>query len=183
MDLHCISPDRLPLAQSLAATYGHTLVGQPPAEVEGCTDRLYWLELGPRHLCLRTHGKHGAVYAEFAEEGAKHRREQGGGRGQPIAKAVGLKGLKQMPKVCDATAGLGRDSIVLAAGAIPSDHLWRELKGRVTDPDPRARIAMSGEAKTSDDRIVAYTLEAENFESIHNHSAYALIERDKRTDK
>ena len=34
-----------------------------------------------------------------------------------------------------------------------------------------------------DDRIVAYTLEAENFESIHNHSAYALIERDKRTDK
>ncbi|HYD80627.1 MAG TPA: GTP cyclohydrolase FolE2 [Paucimonas sp.] len=29
-------------------------------------------------------------------------------------------------------------------------------------------------------RIVAYTLEAENFESIHNHSAYALIECDKR---
>jgi len=32
----------------------------------------------------------------------------------------------------------------------------------------------------ADDRIVAYTLEAENFESIHNHSAYALIEFDKR---
>ncbi|KVN41765.1 GTP cyclohydrolase FolE2 [Burkholderia pyrrocinia] len=31
-----------------------------------------------------------------------------------------------------------------------------------------------------DERIVAYVLEAENFESIHNHSAYALIERDKR---
>lgn len=29
-------------------------------------------------------------------------------------------------------------------------------------------------------RIVAYTVESENFESIHNHSAYALIERDKR---
>lgn len=29
-------------------------------------------------------------------------------------------------------------------------------------------------------RIAAYVLEAENFESIHNHSAYALIERDKR---
>ncbi|WP_273431627.1 GTP cyclohydrolase FolE2 [Chitinibacter tainanensis] len=29
-------------------------------------------------------------------------------------------------------------------------------------------------------RIVAYVLEAENFESIHNHSAYALIEHDKR---
>ncbi|MGV3741536.1 MAG: GTP cyclohydrolase FolE2 [Burkholderiaceae bacterium] len=32
----------------------------------------------------------------------------------------------------------------------------------------------------ADDRIAAYTLEAENFESIHNHSAYALIEFDKR---
>lgn len=30
-----------------------------------------------------------------------------------------------------------------------------------------------------DDRVLAYTVESENFESIHNHSAYALIERDK----
>jgi GTP cyclohydrolase I len=29
-------------------------------------------------------------------------------------------------------------------------------------------------------RIDAYMVESENFESIHNHSAYALIERDKR---
>jgi GTP cyclohydrolase I len=29
-------------------------------------------------------------------------------------------------------------------------------------------------------RISAYVVESENFESIHNHSAYALIERDKR---
>ena len=32
----------------------------------------------------------------------------------------------------------------------------------------------------ADERIAAYKLEAENFESIHNHSAYALIEFDKR---
>ncbi|MDR2677939.1 MAG: GTP cyclohydrolase, FolE2/MptA family, partial [Zoogloeaceae bacterium] len=31
-------------------------------------------------------------------------------------------------------------------------------------------------------RILAYVAESENFESIHNHSAYALIERDKRVD-
>jgi GTP cyclohydrolase I len=30
-----------------------------------------------------------------------------------------------------------------------------------------------------DDRILAYTVESENFESIHNHSAYALIEHIK----
>jgi len=31
-------------------------------------------------------------------------------------------------------------------------------------------------------RIVKYVVESENFESIHNHSAYALIERDKRVN-
>jgi GTP cyclohydrolase I len=30
-----------------------------------------------------------------------------------------------------------------------------------------------------DERIDAYMVESENFESIHNHSAYALIEKDK----
>jgi GTP cyclohydrolase I len=30
-----------------------------------------------------------------------------------------------------------------------------------------------------DDRIAAYTVESENFESIHNHSAYAMLSRDK----
>jgi GTP cyclohydrolase IB len=31
-----------------------------------------------------------------------------------------------------------------------------------------------------DERVDAYVVESENFESIHNHSAYALIEKDKR---
>lgn len=31
----------------------------------------------------------------------------------------------------------------------------------------------------TEDRVRAYVVEAENFESIHNHSAYALIEKDK----
>ena len=34
----------------------------------------------------------------------------------------------------------------------------------------------------ADDRIDAYIVESENFESIHNHSAYALIERDKEAE-
>jgi GTP cyclohydrolase I len=33
-----------------------------------------------------------------------------------------------------------------------------------------------------DDRIASYTVESENFESIHNHSAYALIEHTKEED-
>ena len=35
----------------------------------------------------------------------------------------------------------------------------------------------------ADDRIDAYVVESENFESIHNHSAYAMIEKDKRADR
>lgn len=35
-------------------------------------------------------------------------------------------------------------------------------------------------ALNADDRIQAYRVSSENFESIHNHSAYALIEHDKR---
>jgi GTP cyclohydrolase I len=31
----------------------------------------------------------------------------------------------------------------------------------------------------AEERVLAYVVEAENFESIHNHSAYAQIERDK----
>jgi GTP cyclohydrolase IB len=34
-----------------------------------------------------------------------------------------------------------------------------------------------------DERINSYTVESENFESIHNHSAYALIERDKDVEE
>jgi len=33
-----------------------------------------------------------------------------------------------------------------------------------------------------DDRIAAYTVESENFESIHNHSAYAMLAHDKDAD-
>jgi GTP cyclohydrolase I len=34
-----------------------------------------------------------------------------------------------------------------------------------------------------EERVLAYVVESENFESIHNHSAYALIERDKEKAK
>lgn len=39
------------------------------------------------------------------------------------------------------------------------------------------------EVLNHDDRIDAYVVESENFESIHNHSAYALIERNKRKNQ
>ncbi len=42
---------------------------------------------------------------------------------------------------------------------VPKLHdrsFWRELKGRVADPDPSARAPMAGETRTADSRTVAY---------------------------
>ena len=55
----------------------------------------------------------GAVSVDFSGGKAGHRRQFGGGRGQPLAKAIGLKGGAN-PTVIDATAGLGKDAFVLA---------------------------------------------------------------------
>ena len=54
------------------------------------------------------------IYVDFVEGELAHRRKFGGGKGQMIAKAVGLnKGF--VPTVLDATAGLGADAFVLAS--------------------------------------------------------------------
>ncbi|MBU2969980.1 class I SAM-dependent methyltransferase [Pseudoalteromonas sp. C2R02] len=58
--------------------------------------------------------KLGAIRVDFVTGAAAHRRKFGGGKGQAIAKAIGLnKGAT--PSVLDGTAGLGRDGFVLAA--------------------------------------------------------------------
>lgn len=58
--------------------------------------------------------KLGAVAVNFVDGTMAHRRKFGGGRGEAVAKAVGVKG-DYLPSVIDATAGLGRDAFVLAA--------------------------------------------------------------------
>ncbi|RKS86933.1 16S rRNA (guanine1516-N2)-methyltransferase [Orbus hercynius] len=58
--------------------------------------------------------KLGGIYVDFVSGAMAHRRQFGGGRGEAVAKAVGVKG-DYLPAVIDATAGLGRDAFVLAA--------------------------------------------------------------------
>ncbi len=55
----------------------------------------------------------GSVYVDFVLGRAAYRRRFGGGRNQPLARAIGLKG-HAVTTVIDATAGLGRDGFVLA---------------------------------------------------------------------
>ncbi|WP_392565600.1 class I SAM-dependent methyltransferase [Utexia brackfieldae] len=74
------------------------------------------LVLTDRHLALRKldEPKLGDVVVDFTDGAMAHRRRFGGGRGEAVAKAVGIKG-NYLPTVIDATAGLGRDAFVLAA--------------------------------------------------------------------
>jgi len=55
-----------------------------------------------------------SISVDYISGTLDHRRQFGGGRGQAIARAIGLKQGKT-PTVLDATAGLARDAFVLAS--------------------------------------------------------------------
>ena len=79
-------------------------------------DNLMALVMTPDHLELRKRDepKLGGIFVDFVSGAMAHRRKFGGGRGEAVAKAVGVKG-DYLPDVVDATAGLGRDAFVLAS--------------------------------------------------------------------
>ncbi|SDS79433.1 16S rRNA (guanine1516-N2)-methyltransferase [Halopseudomonas xinjiangensis] len=115
------------------------------------------LQLADDGLSLRSTeaGAPGAVRVDFVEGALAHRRQYGGGAGQMVARAVGLRGSIR-PSVLDATAGLGRDAFVLAAlgcevmmierqpviAALLADGLSRALQagGEVAEIAARMRL-------------------------------------------
>jgi len=102
------SPELQAQAELLAQRWGLALVSKQ--------DDLFQLQLTAQRLELvkLDEPKLGAVFVDFVDGAVAHRRKFGGGRGQLIAKAVGLKSGAN-PSVLDATAGLGRDAFVLAS--------------------------------------------------------------------
>lgn len=71
-------------------------------------EQIYW------ELKKLDEPKLGSVFVDFTTGTMAHRRKFGGGRGEAVAKAVGVK-KGELPTVIDATAGLGRDAFVLAS--------------------------------------------------------------------
>jgi 16S rRNA (guanine1516-N2)-methyltransferase len=80
-----------------------------PASVGG-----FVFVLGASGLALNAVGDDCSIRADFHGPTVTYRRKQGGGKGQMIAKAVGLRS-GVSPRVLDATAGLGGDAFVLAS--------------------------------------------------------------------
>lgn len=85
-------------------------------QLEHDDNALMALVMTPEHLELRKRDepKLGGIFVDFVGGAMAHRRKFGGGRGEAVAKAVGVKS-GYLPEVVDATAGLGRDAFVLAA--------------------------------------------------------------------
>jgi 16S rRNA (guanine1516-N2)-methyltransferase len=101
-------PSRDGQAAALRSRFGFARLTAPPRS------GLY-LELVEDGLQLRQAGRKapGPIRIDFLSGALAHRLRYGGGRGQPLARAVGMKpGFS--PTIWDATAGLGRDALVLA---------------------------------------------------------------------
>ncbi|MDB9810163.1 class I SAM-dependent methyltransferase [Planktomarina temperata] len=82
----------------------------------------------------------GALRVDFVTGAVAHRLRFGGGRGQDLAKAMGLRAGKT-PKIVDATAGLGRDSFLLASLGAEVTMIERSdvMHGLLQDGMARAR--------------------------------------------
>ena len=62
---------------------------------------------------LSSEGRFGAIVCDFTGGRMRHRHHHGGGVGQAIARAVGIKHASEL-LIADLTAGLGEDAFVLA---------------------------------------------------------------------
>ena len=87
------------------------------------------------------------LWVDFVGGKMGHRRQFGGGRGQPLARAMGLKGGAD-PVILDATAGLGRDGFVLASLGARVTLLERSPVMAALLADGLARARQSEETAT-----------------------------------
>lgn len=120
----CNSAAEEQLAASLAERLQQPLHSQ--ISLADWTESAFVLLVDDAGVALQQTGRKapGPVRVEFTEGAVDHRRKFGGGKGQMIAKAVGLKA-GVFPHVLDATAGLGRDAFVLASLGCPITLLER----------------------------------------------------------
>lgn len=104
------APDLADKACALAAQLGL------PLYKSGDNAPALLLTMTPERLELRQMGKgaEGPLFVDFIGGAIEYRRRQGTSRKEAIARAVGLKGGTN-PLMLDLTAGLGRDSFVLAS--------------------------------------------------------------------
>ncbi len=110
----CASADLLGPAESLAAELDSPFLGITDPNHISDPALVLFLDDHGLSLCATGRKAPGPVRAEFTTGKAGYRLAHGGGTGQLIAKAVGLKRTREPLHILDATAGLGQDAFVLA---------------------------------------------------------------------
>ncbi|MEK6749661.1 MAG: class I SAM-dependent methyltransferase [Pseudomonadota bacterium] len=98
-------PARIEEATAWATRYHLTIV-------DDATPCAWCLCFTATHIELRQHGT-SPIRVDFVDGRLGYRRVHGGGKRQPLARAIGIKDATR-PHVLDCTAGLGRDAMVLA---------------------------------------------------------------------
>lgn len=88
-----------------------------------------------------------SIAVDFVAGANHHRRLHGGGRGQSVAKAVGLKSGNIIPTVLDCTAGLARDAFVLASLGCKMQLCERSSIVHILLQDGLARASHSDDAQ------------------------------------
>jgi 16S rRNA (guanine1516-N2)-methyltransferase len=86
---------------------------------------------------------HPELRVDFVNGPVAHRLRFGGGRGQELPKAMGLRAGKT-PTVIDATAGLGRDAFLLASLGADVTLIERSPKMHALLEDAMARATQEG---------------------------------------
>ncbi|MEO0442680.1 MAG: class I SAM-dependent methyltransferase [Pseudomonadota bacterium] len=94
------------------------------------------------------------IVVDFIAGANNHRRRYGGGKGQLLAKAVGIKGAFR-PTILDLTAGLGADAFVLATLGCAVELLERValVAALLRDGIERARLASDPDIRDIADRL------------------------------
>jgi 16S rRNA (guanine1516-N2)-methyltransferase len=182
-------------AQALAAALGL------PLTTLGDQRFAFLLTITTSRLELRQQGTDapGPIYVDFVGGRLGYRRRHGGGRGQALARAIGLKGgAGTTPlRVLDATAGLGRDAFVLATlganvhmiersaivAALLQDGLARASADATVGPLVTGRLQLT----VADARLLLPTLSADQQPDViyldpmypERHTA-ALVKKESR---
>ncbi|WP_019555739.1 class I SAM-dependent methyltransferase [Thiomicrorhabdus arctica] len=86
----------------------------------------HWVKKDPIPKLALFYQDSGPVFIDFGSGKKAHRRHFGGGKGQPLVRAMGK--LKEgLPTVLDATAGMGGDSFVIASQGFKVQMIERSV--------------------------------------------------------
>ena len=159
-------------AQQLASRFDLPLINDLPKTLPS---EHFVLSVTEKGLVLQATGKKapGDIWVDFVGGSNAHRRQFGGGKGQMIAKAVGIKGAYR-PEVLDLTAGLGQDGFVLATLGCSVTWLERSMVvyELLKDGVQRAQLSTDPELQNILSRVCVF----------HQNSVNYLHQQDTNVD-